>query len=68
MAIGAMIAIRQARLNVPGDIAVIGFIMEPRWVVAIFGFLGAWNDLLGPLISLDSGEKLTLAISLGLKG
>jgi ABC-type glycerol-3-phosphate transport system permease component len=33
-------------------------------VVAIFVFLGAWNDLLGPLIYLDSGEKFTLAIGI----
>ena len=33
-------------------------------VVAIFVFLGAWNDLLGPLIYLDSGNEFTLAIGI----
>lgn len=33
-------------------------------VVAIFVFLGGWNDLLGPLIYLDDGSKFTIAIGL----
>lgn len=33
-------------------------------VVAVLTYLDAWNDLLGPLIYLDSGEKFTLAIGL----
>ena len=33
-------------------------------VVALFQFLGAWNDFLGPLIYLHSNEKYTLAIGL----
>lgn len=32
-------------------------------VVAIFVFMGAWNDFFGPLIYLTSPEKYTLAIS-----
>lgn len=33
-------------------------------VVAVLTFLEAWNDLLGPLIYLDSGRKFTLAIGI----
>lgn len=33
-------------------------------VVAVFVFLGEWNDLLGPLIYLDDGSKFTIAIGL----
>ena len=33
-------------------------------VVALFQFLGSWNDFLGPLIYLQSNEKYTLAIGL----
>lgn len=33
-------------------------------VVAIFTFLGVWNDLLGPVIYLTDPEKFTLAIGL----
>lgn len=32
--------------------------------VAIFSFIGRWNDLLGPLIYLDSSEKYTLTLGL----
>lgn len=32
--------------------------------VAIFNFLGAWNDLFGPLIYLNTSDKMTLAIGL----
>lgn len=31
-------------------------------VCVVFVFLGGWNDLLGPLIYLDSNEKFTVAI------
>jgi ABC-type glycerol-3-phosphate transport system permease component len=31
-------------------------------VCVVFVFLGTWNDLLGPLIYLDSNEKFTVAI------
>jgi multiple sugar transport system permease protein len=31
-------------------------------VCVVFVFLGEWNDLLGPLIYLDSNEKFTVAI------
>jgi len=33
-------------------------------VCAVFTFLGSWNNLLGPLIYLDSGEKFTVALGL----
>jgi multiple sugar transport system permease protein len=33
-------------------------------VVSVFIFLDSWNDLLGPLIYLDSGEKFTIAIGM----
>lgn len=33
-------------------------------VCAVFTFLGSWNNLLGPLIYLDSKEKFTVAIGL----
>lgn len=33
-------------------------------IVAIYTFLGAWNDFLGPLIYLDSPSKRTLALAL----
>jgi multiple sugar transport system permease protein len=33
-------------------------------VCIVFVFLGEWNDLLGPLIYLDSNEKFTVAIGL----
>jgi len=32
--------------------------------VAIFAFMGAWNDFMGPLIYLNSEEKFTLALGL----
>ena len=33
-------------------------------IVAVFSFLGHWNDFLGPLIYLSSVEKFTLALGL----
>lgn len=33
-------------------------------VCAVFTFLWSWNNLLGPLIYLDSGEKFTVALGL----
>ena len=32
--------------------------------VAVFSFLGAWNDFLGPLIYLNSDHKRTLSLAL----
>lgn len=34
--------------------------------VALFGFLGAWNDYLGPLIYLASPENFTLSLGLAM--
>ncbi|WP_307376748.1 carbohydrate ABC transporter permease [Microbacterium sp. W4I20] len=36
----------------------------PLAVLAILGFLGSWNDLLGPLIYLNSPEQMTAAVGL----
>jgi ABC-type glycerol-3-phosphate transport system permease component len=33
-------------------------------IVAIYTFLGAWNDFMGPLIYLNSPENRTLALAL----
>jgi ABC-type glycerol-3-phosphate transport system permease component len=33
-------------------------------VCVVFVFLGGWNDLLGPLIYLDSNERFTVAIGM----
>ena len=33
-------------------------------VVAVFSFIGAWNDFLGPLLYLMDDDKYTLAIGL----
>src|SRR5207249_3825755 len=32
--------------------------------LAIFGFIGTWNDFFGPLIYLNTEEKMTLAVGL----
>jgi multiple sugar transport system permease protein len=32
--------------------------------VAIFTFLGTWNDFMGPLLYINSPERFTLAIGL----
>src|SRR5437773_597871 len=34
--------------------------------LAIFTFIGSWNDLLGPLVFLDSVEKYTLPVGVAL--
>jgi ABC-type glycerol-3-phosphate transport system permease component len=33
---------------------------------AVFAFIGAWNDFLGPLVYLNTNEKLTLSLGLAL--
>jgi ABC-type glycerol-3-phosphate transport system permease component len=33
---------------------------------AVFAFMGAWNDFLGPLVFLNSSEKFTLSLGLAL--
>ena len=35
-------------------------------VIAVFSFIGHWNDFFGPLIYLNSMEKLTLAVGLNM--
>jgi len=47
------------RIIMPLSKAVVG-------TVAIFSFLGNWNDFLGPLIYLNSTQKYTLALGLQL--
>jgi multiple sugar transport system permease protein len=32
--------------------------------IAIFTFLGTWNDFMGPLLYLQSPQKLTVAVGL----
>jgi multiple sugar transport system permease protein len=32
--------------------------------VAVFNFLGSWNDLFGPLIFLSTKEKMTVTLGL----
>ena len=34
--------------------------------LGIFTFIGSWNDFLGPLIFLDSGEKYTLPVGIAI--
>jgi len=34
--------------------------------LAIFTFIGSWNDFLGPLVYLDSGEKYTLPVGVAI--
>lgn len=38
--------------------------MATLMTIAIFAFLGSWNDLFGPLIYLNSQEKMTVTIGL----
>ena len=33
-------------------------------ITAIFTFINAWNDFLGPLIYLQSEDQMTLAVAL----
>lgn len=40
--------------------------MPALTTVAVFNFLGAWNDLFGPLIFLNSQTKMTLALGLSM--
>jgi multiple sugar transport system permease protein len=34
--------------------------------LAIFTFVGSWNDVLGPLVFLDSVDKYTLPVGIAL--
>jgi len=58
-----------ARLDGAGDLRIWGTIVLPLSkaalaVVAVFSFIGAWNDFLGPLLYLMDDDKYTLAIGL----
>jgi multiple sugar transport system permease protein len=43
---------------------VLPLLSSPLWVVAIFAFMGSWNDFLGPLIFLSDDSQFTLALGL----
>lgn len=58
-----------ARIDGASELKIFGEIMVPlsspvMATVAIFTFMGAWNDFLGPLIYLNSPNKLTVALGL----
>ena len=58
-----------AKIDGAGNFSIWWRIMLPMsWpvviITAIFTFLGAWNDFMGPLIYLHSPEKGTLALAL----
>jgi multiple sugar transport system permease protein len=58
-----------ARLDGAGDLRIWATIVVPLSkaalaVVAVFSFIGAWNDFLGPLLYLMDDDKYTLAIGL----
>jgi multiple sugar transport system permease protein len=66
--------IEAARVDGCGNLRIYLRILMPlsapvNAIVAIYTFLGAWNDFMGPLIYLNSPEKRTLALALnGFKG
>lgn len=58
-----------ARIDGAGDLRIWASIVLPLSkaalaVVAVFSFIGAWNDFLGPLLYLMDDDKYTLAIGL----
>lgn len=58
-----------ARLDGAGDLRIWATVVLPLSkaalaVVAVFSFIGAWNDFLGPLLYLMDDDKYTLAIGL----
>lgn len=58
-----------ARIDGCNEFQIYGRIMLPLAkpalaTVAIFTFLGAWNDFIGPLLYLNSPEKFTVSIGL----
>jgi len=58
-----------ARIDGCNEFAIYARIMMPLakpalTTVAIFTFLGTWNDFMGPLLYLNSPERFTLAIGL----
>ena len=66
--------VEAARINGAGNWRVYWQLMIPLSgpviaIVAIYTFLGTWNDFMGPLIYLNSPENRTLALALnGFKG
>ena len=60
-----------AELDGCSPMAVYWYIMLPLAkpalaTLAIFTFIGSWNDFLGPLVFLDSAEKFTLPVGVAL--
>jgi len=58
-----------ARIDGARELGIFWYIILPLTrpaliTVALFSFLGAWNDFLGPLIYLNDGNKYTLAVGL----
>lgn len=58
-----------ARIDGASSVMIFGRIMLPLaipaiTVVAIFSFLGHWNDFMGPLIYLNTSDKHTLALGI----
>lgn len=58
-----------ARIDGAGDWGIFWRVILPLTqpaltTVALFTFLGCWNDFLGPLIFLNDGSKYTLAVGL----
>jgi len=58
-----------ARIDGCGDVGIFLRVILPLsrpalTVVALFAFLGTWNDFLGPLIYLQRPEQFTLALGL----
>ncbi len=58
-----------ARIDGAGDLRIWATVVLPLSkaalaVVAVFSFIGAWNDFLGPLLYLMDDDKYTLAIGL----
>lgn len=61
--------VEAARIDGCGYLAIWWRIMLPLCtpviaITAIFTFIGAWNDFLGPLIYLHSEDQMTLAVAL----
>jgi multiple sugar transport system permease protein len=59
-----------ARVDGASHLAIMSRIIVPLSVpalatVALFQFLGSWNDFQGPLIYLNSNEMFTLTLALG---
>ncbi|MBX3012886.1 MAG: carbohydrate ABC transporter permease [Caldilineaceae bacterium] len=58
-----------ARIDGASDLGIFWRVILPLTqpaltTVALFAFLGCWNDFLGPLIFLNDGNKYTLAVGL----